>query len=396
MCPGIKLCVVSSFPPDLGGQADYGWHIVHGLEHTGRFREITVLAAGGAAAAEERHIAGAVTVRRVWQRDDLLAPWRLLGAIHEESPDVAWFSLGYTLFGRSRLSCFLGCTLPMIVQHLGIPTVVTLHEVYEHSKPISLGLKNGWLTDRGARLATRMLLQVGMVCVTLRRYASHLERGYGAHRLCHLPLGVYRLPDPLPPAPGPSHDILIFTAHAPYKGTPVLLEAFPQVRHALPQATLTVAGSDHPRFPGYLAELRERTNGLPGVRWLGPQTEAQLGEAFAQARVAVLPYTATTGASSGLHYAAAFGRPVVVSDLPDLRAAAEEENLWVNYVPPGDPAALAETLIRLLADPAEQAIQAAHNLEVARTMTLQHTCARYARLFERVAEGKHGDLQDGT
>jgi len=63
---------------------------------------------------------------------------------------------------------------------------------------------------------------------------------------------------------------------------------------------------------------------------------------------------------------------------------AEEEDLWVNYAPPGEPAALAEALLKLLSDPARQAAQAAHNLAVARTMTLEHTCARYVELFEEV------------
>lgn len=40
--------------------------------------------------------------------------------------------------------------------------------------------------------------------------------------------------------------------------------------------------------------------------------------------VVVPPYTATTGASSVLRRSAALGRPVVASDLPDLRADAEE------------------------------------------------------------------------
>jgi glycosyltransferase involved in cell wall biosynthesis len=76
---------------------------------------------------------------------------------------------------------------------------------------------------------------------------------------------------------------------------------------------------------------------------------------------------------------------VVASDLPDLRAAAEEEGLVLDYAAPGDPAALATALARLLADPARQADAAERNLAVMRTLTLDHTCARYLELFERVS-----------
>ena len=43
-----------------------------------------------------------------------------------------------------------------------------------------------------------------------------------------------------------------------------------------PEATLTVAGADHPRFPGYLASIRMATNGAAGIQWHGIQTESQL------------------------------------------------------------------------------------------------------------------------
>jgi glycosyltransferase involved in cell wall biosynthesis len=111
----------------------------------------------------------------------------------------------------------------------------------------------------------------------------------------------------------------------------------------------------------------------------------QLRGLFARARVVVLPYTATTGSSSVLHRAAAFGRPMVASDLPDMRAVADEENLLVNYAPPGEAAGLAEALARLLADPERQAAQARHNYEAMRAMTLDHTCARYVALFGQAA-----------
>jgi len=82
-----------------------------------------------------------------------------------------------------------------------------------------------------------------------------------------------------------------------------------------------------------------------------------------------------------LHRAAAVGRPVLASDLPDLRAAAEEEGLLAGYVPPGDPQALAHALEALLADRPRQAAWAQHNLEMMRSMTLDQTCARYLELF---------------
>mgnify|MGYP000158755591 CR=1 FL=1 len=69
--------------------------------------------------------------------------------------------------------------------------------------------------------------------------------------------------------------------------------------------------------------------GVPGARLLVKAPElsrADIGDRlrglFARASVVVLPYLASTGASSVVHRAAAWGRPLIASDLPDLRAVA--------------------------------------------------------------------------
>jgi glycosyltransferase involved in cell wall biosynthesis len=366
----------------------YGWNMVHGLVRTERFRAITVLAGGGVSERQNGHTesGGTLTTRHVWNRDDPRAALRLRHAIRAERPDVVWFNLGFAVFGMSRVANFLGLALPMLTRRAGLPTVVTLHELFEAVRPTTLGMSNGRLTALGAHAATRLLLQSDVVCVTLGRYVQALRALYGAHNVRHVPHGAFSSPEFLRHPPGaPPCDILILATYAPFKGLRTLLEAFARVRQLHPEVTLTIAGADHPRFPGYLASVRASVNGTPGIRWLGAQPEAQLREVFASARVVVLPYTATTGASSVLHRAAGCGRPVVVSDLPDLRAVVEEEGLQADFAPPGDAGGLAVALSRLLSDPARQHHLAHHNLARMRTMTLDHTCAQYVEVFEQVA-----------
>lgn len=394
----MNLCVVSPFPPDLNGISQYAWHVVHGLARTNRVRAITVLAehpprAGVVAGPAAPAGSVPITTRRLWSRDDLLAAPRLARALTAARPDVTWLNLDFTMFGASRPANFLGLLGPVLARRLGRPLVVTLHQILEATPPTSIGAKNGRLTHWGLRTATQLLLQADGVCVTLRRYQAALAEHYQAHDVQHIPLGAAVPPEMLPhPPTAPPEDILFFGFAAPFKGLATLLDAFERLRAQRPHATLTIAGADHKRFPGYLAELQAaqaavaaRHGQAPaGIRWLGPQSEAQLREVFARARVVALPYMATTGASSVLHRAAACGRPVVASDLPDLRAAAEEEGLRLDYVRPGDPAALAGALGRLLADPARQQALAEHNLRMMRPLTLEQTCARYLDLFDRV------------
>jgi glycosyltransferase involved in cell wall biosynthesis len=380
----MKLCIISPFPPALSGVGQYGWHITRGLAATGRFESLTVLADHGP--TDDARPADTVTVKRVWRRDDPTSALRLLRAVLAERPDVLWFNAGLTMFGRTRAANFLGLLVPTLARQWRVPALVTLHELVETTRLTSLGTPNGAFTQWGARLATRGLLQAEAVVVTLRRYADLLRESYGARHVQHLPLGAFTPVAPLPrPAAAPPLDTLCFTSLAPHRGLPVLLDAFDSVRAALPAATLTIAGGDHPRYPGYTAQLRAARNGQAGLHWLGAQSEHELLTAFARARVVALPYLATTGASSVLYRAAAVARPVIVSDLPDTRAAAEEAGLRVTFTPPGDSAALADALRALLTDPAQQAMLAEYNLRAMSAATLARTCERYVELLTRLA-----------
>ncbi len=379
----MKLCVVSPFPPEISGVGMYGWHVVNGLARNPQVEALTILT--GSARPETHGPAfemSALRRRYAWARNDPTLAMRLTHAIWSERPEVVWFNLGFSVFGTARVANFMGLSVPMLIQRSGLPAIVTLHEVFEAAHLHHLGVADSRLTQWSAQLATRLLLQANTVCVTLRCYAQILQDRYQARNVQHVPLGTFAPPELLP-RPAAPHNILILATYAPYKGLPVLLEAFGRVRQACPAATLTVAGSDHPRFPGYLASVRAATNGAAGIHWLGAQTEGQLRELFMQAHVVVIPSLATTGASSVLHRAAAFGRPLVASNLPDLRAVADEENLALDYVPPGDAAALAEALLRCLADPERQAAAARHNLARMQTMTLDQTCSRYVELFNQ-------------
>jgi glycosyltransferase involved in cell wall biosynthesis len=331
-----------------------------------------------------------VRVRGAWSRDDLLASARLARQLRAERPDAVWFNLGYTVFGASRPVNFLGLLAPFITRRLGVPLVITLHQIFEATPPSTIGAKNGHLTSLGARVATHLLLRAGTVCVTLSRYKVALHTHYGVGDIHHIPHGAYVTPEALRHPATPPEDVLFFGSLAPFKGLEVLLQAYECLRRRRPQVTLTIAGSAHPRFPGYLDTLRSAARarngaGPHGVRWLGAVPEAGLRDLFAQARVVALPYLATTGASSVLYRAAAYGRPVVASDLADLRAATDEEQLAIDYVPPADPAALAAALEAYLADPQRQAATAARNLAAMRPMTIEQTCARYVGLFRQAS-----------
>ncbi|MBI3762418.1 MAG: glycosyltransferase [Chloroflexi bacterium] len=397
----MRLAIVSPFPPEISGVGQYGARVAQGLASSGAFESVTVLAnrvrliAQNAKHAEIENLppisgssadsavrSESTVVRRVWARDWAGSSPAILGALADLAPDAIWFNLGLSVFGRSRWANVLGLATPMLARARGWPTVVTLHEIFEAVSLHDLGAANGRLTYLGGRAVTQMLLRADTVCFTLRRYVAEVERRYGAKNLAHVPVGAFDPPEFLP-LPNPRREILIFATYAPYKGLPLLLDAFADLQARDRDLRLTIAGGDHPRFPGYLESIRRLRGRGANIHWLGPVPEADLRALFGQSSVVALPYMATTGASSVIHRAAAYGRPVVVSDLPDVRAMAAEEGLWLEYVPAGDRAALARSLADLLADRPRREAMARHNLAAMQKMTLADTCAAYVTLFQQ-------------
>ncbi len=208
----MKLAIVSPFPPEISGVGQYGARLARGLAASGKFESVTVLANRGPHGQRRPEAPGdgAPAVRRVWQRDWPASTPAILEALADLAPDVVWFNLGLSVFGRTRWANLLGLATPMLARARGWPTVVTLHEIFEAANLRDLGAANGRLTHLAGQAVTRMILRADTVCFTLRRYAAEVGRRYGATNVAHVPVGAY---DPLEMLPGPdgAEEVLVFT-----------------------------------------------------------------------------------------------------------------------------------------------------------------------------------------
>jgi glycosyltransferase involved in cell wall biosynthesis len=172
----------------------------------------------------------------------------------------------------------------------------------------------------------------------------------GVDRVWQTTIGAYdqyaRMSDPATPplAIDPNTPLVAFTGLIrEYKGVDVLLAAWPSVRARVPDAQLLIAGRvvDGP-LPAHA---------LDGVT-IVPRfvSEEELGWILRRADVCAMPYRKID--MSGIAASAlACGTPIVASDVGGLGEYAGRGAL---LVPPEDPAALADALVRVLAEPGLQ------------------------------------------
>lgn len=376
----MHLAIVSPFPPSITGIGQYGYHVTRSLANSKLFSRISILAGSGHPGQRPNHL-GRAEIDYCWQPDSLRARPAILSRLNQLSPDLIWFNLGASIFGKSPLSNLSGLFTLMLAARTH-PTVATLHELVELADLRTLNAPGGILAPWGAHLLTRIATQADVICLTMQHYADWLSaRGT---ECMYIPIGAYHEPELL--RESGSGELLFFTTLAPYKGLELLLEAFTRLRREFSHLRLTIAGTAHVRFPSYGQELKAQFNGTQGVRWLGQVAEDDVKELFGQSDLVVLPYAASTGSSSVLYQAATWGRPIVASDLPEIQKLSHESDLRVQFFETNNVESLCHSIRVMLTSPMERRAQTQHNFRAIQHIRPRATCHRYIEAFNRALE----------
>ena len=374
----MRIGVVSSFPPTVTGVSDYGAHVSEYLAVDPRVEGVTVFAEQlPGVPAQER--VGQVDVRRVWRRNGIGTGPALVRALHSVRPDVVWFNLGLTMFGTRPIAAASGLLVPLVTTLLGYRTVVTLHEVPELADLGALGLRSHRMRV-GAAFVPRLVLRASAVVVTLDRYRRFLIERYGAHNIRRIPLGGHDRPRN--EAEPQQETALVFGTFGPHKEPGLVAEAVAHLRRTRPQLQLIVAGADHPRYPGFMADCCAR-HGLGGS-WVGYVPPEGLAALFAGATVVVVPSRTSTGSSSVIYRAVSHARAVIASDLPDFRGLAQDEDLQLTWFAPGDARGLASALDCVLSDADRRRRLVRHNLQTIERLKPARIVDAYLAAFNPV------------
>lgn len=168
----------------------------------------------------------------------------------------------------------------------------------------------------------------------------------------------------------------------PYKGVDLLLDAWPDVRAAVPGARLVVAGRpDHPTVP----ELERRARAIPDVvTHFAEVPDDELVTWFRAADVVVLPYRSGLNSSS-VTLAYAMGRPVVapaigcIAELLDPRCSTSFDI--------GDAASLAAAMCAAL-DLDPRAVGTA-TTEISDSLSVETVSGRFVEEITTRTAGQH-------
>lgn len=174
----------------------------------------------------------------------------------------------------------------------------------------------------------------------------------------------------------------------PIKGHPALFKAMAAVVKLVPKVLLLVVGDAPPEKTSYERDLRRLVQQLgleKVVSFIGRRED--IPQLLSTVDLLVMPSTYHEGFGRVLIEAGACGVPVVASRIGGVTDVVEDGRTGL-LVPPGDPAALSQAIVRLLKDrPLAARLAATFRQGIETTFTLPGMIERTLQVYQEAAAG---------
>jgi len=261
--------------------------------------------------------------------------------LRDAAPDAVVFQYWMPFFAPA-------CgTVARILRWAGIPSLAVVHNALPHERHVG----DATLSRFFLRACAGHVVLSDTVAEDTRRLAGPTAR---LEQIAH---PVYeRFGDPVPTAEAraaldlpPDAPVLLFFGFVrQYKGLHVLLGAMPEIADALPDVHLVVAGEPYDDAARYRA-LIDRHDLQDRVTWHDEYVPSEaVPRYFGAADLVVQPYVSAT--QSGVaQIATHFEVPMIVTDVGGLAEDVPDEEAGF-VVPPENPPALAEAVVRFFRD----------------------------------------------
>lgn len=339
----MRVCFVSSYPPNRARLSEYAQNLVTALANREEIDELYLLVDKSNYPIDAANINPKVKIYRIWQADSFFSILRIMRFIVKLKPDVVHFNVSFQSFGKSKLTNLSGLTLILLCRMFGFKVLAGVHTFADMADLEKFNVKPTVLNKIGIFVATKIVLSAQNVVVLVKGYGDSLKRRYGHKGVLFIPHGTTVVTDP--PIASDEKTVLLFGHMGPHKGLPLMLKVFKEIQSEKPNVRLIVAGTNHPNYPNYLQPFIKAHT--PNVEYTGYVPQDKLASVFERANVVVLPYYAAPGTSGVFHLACGFSRPVVASDLPEIRELVNDGAAAI-LVPAGDAEALKNAITTVL------------------------------------------------
>ncbi|MBC7130729.1 glycosyltransferase, partial [Candidatus Bathyarchaeota archaeon] len=371
------LVFVSALPPDSGRLSEYADALLRQIVSSVKVN-VEVFTD-----SFTRH-SKFVIPKSIWRPDAPLSIIRLWWAILTSKHRLFHFNLHMAVFGRGRLSNFLGLLSPVIARLSGKRVIVTLHNLPGAIRLEKLRIKTTFLDRFGLWLAAYMVIKASHVlAVTMRQYVNMVQRYFKAENVVWIPHGCW-FTETRPMWSWGNRGVILFLGYiGPYKDLETLVSAIEIMRRKRP-VDLLVAGAPHPNFVKEALEEMARLQKYSFVKFLGKVPDSKLSSLVRDVDLVVLPYCTSTGTSGVVHLLSAFGVPFVVSCTPEFKELESEgAGILLSSL---DPEQLANTLLRVMEDRGLAEKLSARSRRFAESRTWKKVAERYVEIYRRLME----------
>ncbi len=283
------------------------------------------------------------------------------------------------------------------------PVVITIHGPISLELSMSSGLGPGHPNVGYMRWMERVAYQGADLVISVDQPHAEYVRGFGRQgevpvipnfvdtRRFHPGVELMRFPDEVESWIGERKVVLCPRRLVPKNGVHVAVEAARILQDRGAPVAIVVAGDGGQRAE--LLALHERRATAPTLRFLGEVSQDRIPGWYRRSDIVIVPSVPSHGVEEATSISAlegqACGRPVIatrIGGLPEI-IATEVDGL---LVPPDDPKALADAIVRLVEQPElaqRLGSTAAARVEQERSHRhgAEHYVAQYRRLLERAA-----------
>lgn len=356
MACGLKIALVSSFPPGRHTLNEYGYHLARGLADDPDVSEIVVLTDHLNDDLRNFDLGPKARVRQVWNFNSASAMPAIVKALRDEDVGGVVYNLETASFSDREALAALGMMTPAMSRLAGIPSGVIAHCE-------SVGAAKSGLVDQikarptsGMQRAVvaRALASASYLTTTAKTCADRMKAQYPKADITLMPYGGSgRVAEVVRPSAERPMRVVISGQFGAQRQLEPILSAIDHVRRMpdLASVEMVVCGTDHPCAQGYMEQVALSRADDPLTKVRDGVSQEDFAECQSTARLHVADCADGICDGDALERMAEAGVVPILPYDDEVRQACELRGIGAAFYELGSGDALAAAMMRYLMSP---------------------------------------------